>query len=71
MQNQIGDQIVPEAILEQNVMRRFMGQAGQLMLPGADEENRQHRDRHVEPPAPVVGANRTRSVPPITSVRKR
>ena len=39
MHSKIGGEIVEEAILEQDVMGRLVGQAGQLMLPCADQND--------------------------------
>ncbi len=50
----IGHKIVPQAIAQQDVMRCLVSEPGKLMLPRANEEDREHSDRHVQPPGPVV-----------------
>lgn len=65
----IGNEIVPPAILQQNVMRRFVGEARELMLPGADQDDGDNGDRDVPPERPIVdgveperGANDEREI---------
>ena len=50
----VGNEIVPEAIAQQDMMRCLVSETGELVLPRADEKDRDDRDRHVEPDRPVV-----------------
>ena len=47
----VGYQLVEEAVLQQDVMRTLVGQAGQLVLPGSDHHHRDQNHRDV--PCPV------------------
>src|SRR5262245_25601568 len=50
---EVRGELVEITTLEKDVVDALMGQAAELMLAGADENDGDHRDRHVPPERPV------------------